>query len=49
MASTFAKAKIRVDGIVPGVFPSEMTAGSSDDDPKFELDIGWSNPAGIFS
>lgn len=46
MATTFSDAKIRVNCIAPGIFPSEMTAGSSGDDQKSTLDTKMSNPAG---
>ena len=46
MATTLIGAKIRVNCIAPGIFPSEMTAGSSGDDQKSALDIKMSNPAG---
>ncbi len=46
MATTFTEAKIRVNCIAPGIFPSEMTAGSSGDDQKSTLDMKMSNPAG---
>ena len=46
LATTLTSVKIRVNCIAPGLFPSEMTAGSSGDDQKSKLDMKLSNPAG---
>lgn len=45
IATTIKDTKVRVNVIAPGVFPSEMTAGSSDEDNKSRLDMKMSNPA----
>lgn len=37
MSAEFEKARIRVNSIAPGYFPSEMTAKSSDENQKSEL------------
>ena len=46
LATTLTEAKIRVNCIAPGLFPSEMTTGESDDKQKSEIDKKLSNPAG---
>jgi len=46
LATTFVKTKVRVNVIAPGVFPSEMTTGSSDEDNKSVIKSEMSNPAG---
>ncbi|KAI1844436.1 hypothetical protein JX265_010070 [Neoarthrinium moseri] len=46
LATLFKDVKVRVNTIAPGLFPSEMTAGSSGDDNKSVLNTRPSNPAG---
>lgn len=48
MATTFIDAKIRVNSIAPGVFPSEMTTGESNEHQKSEMSSDASNPAGRY-
>lgn len=48
LAYTLVPLRIRVNGIAPGLFPSEMTTGSSDENQKSEIKgKGGSFPAGI--
>ncbi|KAF1348520.1 hypothetical protein BDV97DRAFT_187523 [Delphinella strobiligena] len=46
LATAFAGVKVRVNVIAPGVFPSEMTTGSSDENNKSSIDMKSGNPAG---
>ncbi|EME49351.1 hypothetical protein DOTSEDRAFT_143271 [Dothistroma septosporum NZE10] len=46
LATTFSQVKVRVNVIAPGVFPSEMTTGSSGGGNKSEMDMSSQNPAG---
>ncbi|GME54681.1 Short-chain dehydrogenase/reductase SDR [Neofusicoccum parvum] len=48
LATTFVKCGVRVNTIAPGVFPSEMTTGKSDDKNKSTLTTSASNPSGRF-
>ncbi|KAK5117585.1 hypothetical protein LTR62_005007 [Meristemomyces frigidus] len=46
LATTFKDTKVRCNVISPGIFPSEMTTGKSDEDNKSELNSKIGNPAG---
>ncbi|KAL9623196.1 MAG: hypothetical protein Q9160_002511 [Pyrenula sp. 1 TL-2023] len=46
LATTLVNTKIRVNCIAPGLFPSEMTTGTSDESQKSVIDKKLSNPAG---
>jgi NAD(P)-dependent dehydrogenase (short-subunit alcohol dehydrogenase family) len=46
LATTLTETNVRVNCIAPGLFPSEMTTGKSDDAQKSEIDKKLSNPAG---
>jgi NAD(P)-dependent dehydrogenase (short-subunit alcohol dehydrogenase family) len=46
LATLFKDTKVRVNVIAPGLFPSEMTAGKSDEHNKSQLPEGSTNPAG---
>ncbi|EKD17479.1 uncharacterized protein L3040_006594 [Drepanopeziza brunnea f. sp. 'multigermtubi'] len=48
MATTFAETHVRVNSIAPGLFPSEMTVGGSDERQKSELKSKASNPSGRY-
>lgn len=50
LAYTLTSLRIRVNGIAPGLFPSEMTTGTSDEHQKSEIKgDGGKFPAGEFS
>jgi len=46
LATTFKDCKVRVNTIAPGIFPSEMTTGKSNEKNKSELSTQIQNPAG---
>lgn len=46
LATTFQGTKVRCNVIAPGIFPSEMTGGESDEHNKTQMDMKAGNPAG---